>query len=136
MKAIQLRTNIYEGMIEWISFDRLVNIKKISEGEFGSIFSATWLDGIREIKEIEKTDKDEDDDDSDFNNNKDNGNYMYMRTRKPSSTVALKTLSGSKENHDFLKEFEILAKCGLMGTKLKIYGLAQNTETNEYLMAF
>ncbi|RIB30491.1 kinase-like domain-containing protein [Gigaspora rosea] len=123
MKAIQLRTNIYE-----------VNIKKIGEGGFGSIFSATWLDGIREIKEIEKTDKDEDDDDSD--DNKDNGNYMYMRTRKPSSTVALKTLSGSKENHDFLKEFESLAKCGLMGTKLKIYGLAQNTETNEYLMAF
>ncbi|RIB30161.1 kinase-like domain-containing protein, partial [Gigaspora rosea] len=137
MKAIQLRTNIYEGIIEWISFDRLVNIKKIGKGGFGSIFSATWLDGIREIKEIEKTDKDEDDDDSDFNDdNKDNGNYMYMRTHKPSSTVALKTLSGSKENHDFLKEFESLAKCGLMGTKLKIYGLAQNTETNEYLMAF
>ena len=102
MKALQLRTRFYEDMIEWISFDRLVNIKKIGEGGFGSIFSATWLDGIREIKEIEKTDKDEDDDDSD--DNKDNGNYMYMRTRKPSSTVALKTLSGSKENHDFLKE--------------------------------
>ncbi|RIB14513.1 kinase-like domain-containing protein [Gigaspora rosea] len=134
-------------MIEWISFDRLVNIKKIGEGGFGSIFSATWLDGIREIKEIEKTDKDEDDDvdveddedddDSDFNDdNKDDDNYIYVRTRKPSSTVALKTLSGSKENHDFLKEFESLAKCGLMGTKLKIYGLAQNTKTTEYLMVF
>ncbi|RIB10154.1 kinase-like domain-containing protein [Gigaspora rosea] len=125
----------------------LVNIKKIGEGGFGSIFSASWLDGIREIKEIVKTDNDEDvdidvedhedDDDSDFNDdNKDNGNYIYMRTRKPSSTVALKTLSGSKENHDFLKEFESLAKCGLMGTKLKIYGLAQNTKTNECLMVF
>ncbi|RIB02337.1 kinase-like domain-containing protein [Gigaspora rosea] len=155
MKAIQLRTYSYEGIIEWISFDRLVNIKKIGEGGFGSIFSATWLDGIREIKEIEKTDKDEnddvdveDDDDSNFNDdnkdddsnfnddNKDDDNYIYMRARKPSSTIALKTLSGSKKNHDFLKEFESLAKCGLLGTKLKIYGLAQNTKANEFLMAF
>ncbi|RIB10574.1 hypothetical protein C2G38_2205712 [Gigaspora rosea] len=89
MKAIQLRTYSYEGIIEWISFDRLVNIKKIGEGGFGSTFSATWLDGIREIKEIEKTDKnedddvdvedDEDDDDSDFNDyNKDDDNYIYI----------------------------------------------------------
>ena len=99
-------------MIEWISFDRLVNIKKIGEGGFGSIFSATWLDGIREIKEIEKIDNDEDDDVdnedigyNDFNDdNKDDDSYIYIRARKPSSTVALKTLSGSKENHDFLKE--------------------------------
>ena len=62
MKAIQLRTYSYDGIIEWISFDRLVNIKKIGEGGFGSIFSATWLDGIREIKEIEKTDKNKNDD--------------------------------------------------------------------------
>ena len=46
MKALQLRTRFYEDMIEWISFDRLVNIKKIGEGGFGSIFSATWLDEI------------------------------------------------------------------------------------------
>ncbi|RIB15247.1 kinase-like domain-containing protein [Gigaspora rosea] len=137
MKAIQLRTYIYEGMIEWISFDRLVNIKKIGEGGFGSIFSATWLDGIQAINEIEKTDKDEVIGYNDFNDdNNDDDNYIYKRARKPSITVALKTLSGSKENHDFLNEFESLAKCGLGGTKLKIHGLTQNTKTNEYLMVF
>ena len=67
-------------MIEWIPFDRLNNIKKIGEGGFGSVFSATWLDGIRKI------------------NN-------YKRAREQSSVVALKTLSSSKENStDFLKE--------------------------------
>ncbi|CAG8713846.1 10134_t:CDS:1, partial [Ambispora leptoticha] len=42
-------TNAYECMIEWIPFDRIMDIKEIGEGKSGSIFSATWLDGIRNI---------------------------------------------------------------------------------------
>src|SRR5437773_1284622 len=72
MKESQLKIIGYEKMIEWIPFDRLDNIKKIGQGGFGSVFSATWLDGIRTIVDSE-------------------------RSREPSSTVALKTLSGSKE---------------------------------------
>ncbi|RIB23272.1 hypothetical protein C2G38_2291420 [Gigaspora rosea] len=113
-------------MIKWISFDRLVNIKKIGEGGFGSIFSATWVDGIQEIKEIGKTDNDEDDVDNedigynDFNDdNKDDDNYIYMRARKPSALLLSKP-------HQFVS----LTKCGLWGTKLKIYGLTQNTKAS------
>ena len=74
MKGFQLRIQKYKDMIEWIPFDRLNNIKKIGQGGFSSVFSATWLDGIRKI------------DGDDFN---------YERSREESSTVAIKTLSGS-----------------------------------------
>ena len=80
MKGVQLRTWEYERVIEWIPFDRLNNIKKIGQGGFSSVFSATWLDGVRKLND-------------------------NVRTREPFSTVALKTLSDSKKNsHDFLKE--------------------------------
>jgi hypothetical protein len=69
-------------MIEWIPYDRLVNKEKIGNGEFGSVYSATWLVGIRKIEGIKVNDD----------------NYLYKRSREPNSTVALKTLSG------FLKE--------------------------------
>ncbi|RIB15256.1 kinase-like domain-containing protein [Gigaspora rosea] len=113
MKGFQLRTFEYKRMIEWIPFDRLNNIKKIGQGGFSSVFSATWLDGIR------KLDKN-------------------VRIREPFSTVALKTLSDSKKNSlDFLKEFESHMKCNKKwDSKLELYGLTQNTKTNEYLMVF
>ena len=79
MKAFQLRTWRYEDVIEWIPFDRLSEIKKIGKGGFGSVYSATWLDGIRKIKTI----------------NIDDDNYSYKRSREASSIVAIKTLSGS-----------------------------------------
>ncbi|RIB05889.1 hypothetical protein C2G38_560199 [Gigaspora rosea] len=89
MKPLQLRTISYEDVIEWIPFDRLSEVKKIGKGGFGLVFKATWLDGIRRNVETIK----------------DGGNDIYKRVREPSSTVALKTLTSSKENNnDFLKE--------------------------------
>ncbi|KAF0477717.1 serine/threonine protein kinase [Gigaspora margarita] len=84
IKEFQLRTREYEGMIEWIPFDRLENIKTIGRGGFGTVFSAIWLDGIRTI-------------------NADVGNYI--KAREKYSMVALKALPDSKKNSlDFLKE--------------------------------
>ncbi|RIB10893.1 kinase-like domain-containing protein [Gigaspora rosea] len=121
IKRFQLRTFEYESMIEWIPFERLKNIKKIGQGGFSTIFSAIWMDGIRKIKEIKETDYDS----------------KYIGTRELSSTVALKTLSGSKENPlEFSKEFDNYMKCRLYGSKLKIYGLTRNIKTKEYMMIF
>ena len=66
-------------MIEWIPFDRLSVVEKVGKGGFGSVYKATWLDGIWKVEKI--------DDDN------------YKGTREASSTVALKTLSD-----DSLKE--------------------------------
>ncbi|RIB07457.1 kinase-like domain-containing protein [Gigaspora rosea] len=82
MKTFQLRANRYEDVIEWIPFDKLSDVKKIGKGGFGSVYSATWLDGIRKVKTI-----------------KDGDNDIYKRVREQSSTVALKTLASSIENN-------------------------------------
>ncbi|RIB20469.1 kinase-like domain-containing protein [Gigaspora rosea] len=114
MKEFQLRARAYEDAIEWIPFNRLSDVKEIGKGGFGFVYSATWLDGVRKVN-------------------------SYKRSRKPSSTVALKTLTNSEENKvDFLKEFKSLMECKLQrnSTKLAIYGITQNTKTNEFLMVF
>ncbi|RIB04224.1 kinase-like domain-containing protein [Gigaspora rosea] len=106
---IATRTRSYEDVIEWIPFDRLLEIKKIGEGGFGSVYSAAWLDGIRKVETI-----------------KDGNNDIYKRARELSSIVALKTLA----------EFKSLMACKINHAKLAIYGITQNTETKEYLMVF
>ncbi|RIB13924.1 kinase-like domain-containing protein [Gigaspora rosea] len=120
MKTFQLRAWNYGDAIEWIPFNKLSDVKEIGKGGFGSVYSATWLDGIRKV-EYFKVDDD---------------NYSYKRSREPNSIVALKTLANSKENNDFLKEFKSLMECKLNFSKLAIYGITQNTETKEYLMVF
>ncbi|RIB11885.1 kinase-like domain-containing protein, partial [Gigaspora rosea] len=121
VKTFQLRAMMYEDVIEWIPFDRLSEIKKIGKGGFGSVYSATWLDGIRKVETI-----------------KDGDNDIYKRAREQSSTVALKTLAASsmENNNDYLKEFKSLMACKINSAKLAIYGITQNTETKEYLMVF
>src|SRR3989337_344064 len=32
-------------ILEWVSFDRLTDIKQIGEGGFAKVYTATWVDG-------------------------------------------------------------------------------------------
>ncbi|RIB29542.1 hypothetical protein C2G38_2155183 [Gigaspora rosea] len=43
-EKIQFKATEYGVVVEWIPFNRLVNIQKTSESESGSAFLATWLD--------------------------------------------------------------------------------------------
>ncbi|RIB02869.1 kinase-like domain-containing protein [Gigaspora rosea] len=83
---------LYKDTIEWIPFDRLSDIKEIGKGGFGSIYRATCSDGIRKIEKIKIDDK----------HKSNNDNYIYKRSREPNRIVALKTLSSSKRNQNFL----------------------------------
>ncbi|RIB22136.1 kinase-like domain-containing protein, partial [Gigaspora rosea] len=107
---------MYDEMIEWIPFNRLSNIKKIGKGGFGTVFSATWLDGIRTTV-------------------KDSKKEEYTKSRETSSTVALKTLSNSQDlsSSDFLQQFKNHMRCKLECGELDIYGLTQCTENQEHL---
>ncbi|RIB26459.1 kinase-like domain-containing protein [Gigaspora rosea] len=115
MKSFQLRTFAYENVIEWIPFDKLSDIKEVGKKvDFGSVFKATWMDGIRKV---------------------DGNEFNYVRARESSSIVALKTLTSSKETN-FLKEFKSLMICNLNYSKLAIYGITQNKETKLYVVTF
>ncbi|RIB18998.1 kinase-like domain-containing protein [Gigaspora rosea] len=107
IKKFQLKATEYTDVIEWIPFNRLDNVRKIGKRGFGSVFSATWLDGKRIASGGSKS-------------------------RTPSYIVALKTLPGLQKN--FLREFKNYAEFRLVGSNLEVYGLTQNTTNNEYLM--
>ena len=74
------------SVLEWIPYDKFINIKFIAKGGFAEVYSATWIDG--NIKGWEE-----------FNNWK----------RYGSLQVALKVLNNSSENicEDFLNEVHI-----------------------------
>ncbi|RIB18385.1 kinase-like domain-containing protein [Gigaspora rosea] len=106
IKGFQLKATKYEDVIEWIPFNRLDNVRKIGEGGFGLVFSATWLDG----------------------------KIIGRQSRTLPYIVALKTLPGSQKN--FLREFKSYMEVRLVGCNLEVYGLTQNTTNNEYMMVF
>ena len=83
IQKTQLVANISDRVIEWIPYHKLKHIKYIAKGEFGSVYSAFWLDG--------KIDK--------WNiNNQQWDRLGYQR-------VALKILNNSSNSiSDFLKE--------------------------------
>ncbi|RIB28297.1 hypothetical protein C2G38_2158278 [Gigaspora rosea] len=96
IKKFQLIALEYTKVIEWIPFNRLDSIRKIGEGGggFGSVYFATWLDGIRKTDYV---------------------NERYVRTRESSSEVVLKTLPYSEESLLSLKEYEELHEIHVAG---------------------
>ncbi|RIB23219.1 hypothetical protein C2G38_2171927 [Gigaspora rosea] len=59
-----------------IPFNKLSDVKEIGKGEFGSVYSATWLDGIRKLMMMTIVTA-----------------MIKTRAYEPSSTIALKTLT-------------------------------------------
>jgi hypothetical protein len=45
IQETQLSANDYHKVLEWIPYDRFYNIKYISEGDFGKVYRANWIDG-------------------------------------------------------------------------------------------
>jgi hypothetical protein len=66
---------VFKKALEWISYDRLYDIKYITKGGFGKIYRAIWIDGY-----IDGWDKD---------------NQNWKRNNK-NMVVALKSLDNSK----------------------------------------
>src|SRR5260364_95461 len=81
IKEFQFNATEYEKVIEWIPFDKLINLQEINE-ESDLVFMATWVKGVRIIKD-------------------DYGKYMQSRTI---SSVDLMKLNCSQT--DILELFE------------------------------
>ena len=81
IKSTQLKATYYHysNHLQWISYNDLTNIKKISENEFATLYKATWLNGY-----------------------KDDGGYKRISEDTP---VALKKLHNSQNiSNEFLNE--------------------------------
>ncbi|RIB30427.1 kinase-like domain-containing protein [Gigaspora rosea] len=117
IKEFQLKATAFENVIEWIPFDKLENIKIIGKGGFGTVYSSNWLDGKRMVEG--------------------DNSLGYVRYRKKSCDVALKTMPGSQtSSSEFLNEFKNHMQCRFGGSTLEVYGLTQNTETGQYMMVY
>ncbi|EXX61550.1 kinase-like domain-containing protein [Rhizophagus irregularis DAOM 181602=DAOM 197198] len=101
--------------LEWVLYNRFVDIKLISEGGFSKVYSATWLDGKSEYEELN------------------NGSWKKLDS-KPMK-VALKKLNGSQNISDkYLNELKICWNIYLKSHYLSFYGMTKDPITNEFIM--
>ncbi|RHZ60315.1 hypothetical protein Glove_355g54 [Diversispora epigaea] len=101
-------------VIEWIPYDRLKDIKEIAKGGFGTIYKAKWVYG-----RIKRWDV---------------GIQQWERWSQ--RDVALKKFDTNftSLNGDFLNEIAIHLKARSAFTSIRIYGITQDSETNEYIL--
>ncbi|CAG8578589.1 9817_t:CDS:10, partial [Acaulospora morrowiae] len=105
IREFQLKSTSYEGVIEWIPYNRLSNLHKI-----GSNFQALWLDEIRKVE-----------------NN--------TRSHTTSHPVEIKKFNNSQiDTLEFIKEFKNYVQLKNYGRK--IFGITQDTTTNQYMIVF
>ncbi|UZO20306.1 uncharacterized protein OCT59_012732 [Rhizophagus irregularis] len=110
-------------LFEWISYDQFDDIREIGKRCYSTVYSAIWKDGLLYDKKI---------------NHQWKGirKQEYKWERKPNAKVALKCLHNSKNFLDeFINKVKIYSNRS-MENILKIYGISQNPNTNDYIMVF
>ncbi|EXX68725.1 Mkk2p [Rhizophagus irregularis DAOM 197198w] len=112
VQNMQLKINNYNDIIvEWIPYDQFNNIKEIGKGGFSTVYLAIWKDGPLKYD-------------------------MELKRTTPNKEVALKCLYNSQNiTNEFLNEvnaYSINFNDGI----LKIYGISQNPDTNDYIIVF
>ncbi|CAG8553981.1 1787_t:CDS:2, partial [Acaulospora morrowiae] len=110
IKEFQLKTTKYEDFIEWIPFYKLTNLQKIGKLEF----KAQWLSGIRIVE---------------------SRNPLYSKVNTL-EFIQSRTLSYAVELQKFndsqIDALEFIKK----DSKLRLYGITQDTTTNQYMIVF
>ncbi|CAG8444836.1 13208_t:CDS:1 [Dentiscutata heterogama] len=92
---------------EWIPYNSLSEIKFISKGGFGAVYSAKWDKGIKYFSIVD-------------------GDKYY--TRSEPCTVALKQLEGENDTiHLFLREIQAQFNC------CHLYGVTKDPSTSQYM---
>uniref|UniRef100_U9T908 Protein kinase domain-containing protein n=1 Tax=Rhizophagus irregularis (strain DAOM 181602 / DAOM 197198 / MUCL 43194) TaxID=747089 RepID=U9T908_RHIID len=115
-EALNYYGNYYPEFLEWVSFDRFEDIKKIGEGGFAKVYSATWIDGRAKYKRQD-----------------DEG---WKKLDPEPMKVALKNLNGSQSmSAEYLNELQThwnLNKS--LKSSLKFYGMTKDPATKEFMM--
>ncbi|CAB4439868.1 unnamed protein product [Rhizophagus irregularis] len=106
---------VFKKALEWISYDRLYDIKYITKGGFGKIYKANWIDGY-----IDKWDE--------YNQN-------WKRNNK-NMVIALKSLNNSKDvTLKFMNEIMLHNKGKINNNFIiEFYGITQDPKTKDYMM--
>ncbi|EXX72083.1 Ypk2p [Rhizophagus irregularis DAOM 197198w] len=116
VQYIQLSSHSYNAChaLEWIPYNKFYDIEYIAKGGFGKVYKANWKDGC-----IDKWD--------DENQN--------WRRKNQNMLVALKSLNNSKNvTLEFMNEITSHCKVNLGRCIVKLYGITQDPETENYAM--
>ncbi|EXX78472.1 Skm1p [Rhizophagus irregularis DAOM 197198w] len=115
MKSCQMKTLFPYGIIEWIPYEKLQNIKFLTKGGYSEIYTANWI----------------------------NGGYVGWHTKKQQlkklgkrQKVILKTLGNvGSENKRWFDEAKIhLTISNKSLAIVQCYGLTQNTSDGNYML--
>ncbi|CAB5364385.1 unnamed protein product [Rhizophagus irregularis] len=92
IKDTMYKQKYSDRFLEWVPFDKFVNIKEIGEGGFAKVYSATWIDG-----------------NSDFYKN---GDGSWRKEEPEPKKIALKRLYGSQDmSNKYLNEVSFILYC-------------------------
>ncbi|CAB5380279.1 unnamed protein product [Rhizophagus irregularis] len=120
IQKMQLKISNYDDIIvEWIPYNQLNSIKEIGKGGFATVYFAIWKDGPLKYE-------------------------MELKRTTPNKEVALKCLHNSQNiTNEFLNEVNAYSinDSTFFGNYrkreygiLKIYGISQNPDTNNYII--
>ncbi|RHZ84936.1 hypothetical protein Glove_74g204 [Diversispora epigaea] len=110
----QLNADVGYKVIEWIPYDRFRGIKQIAKGGYGTIYYATWIDGLISQWDIE--------------------NQRWIRKNR--YEVVLKRFDGIVGiNDDFLNEMIIHLRANSRSiASTSLYGITKDPKTQEYMI--
>ncbi|RIB22745.1 hypothetical protein C2G38_954481 [Gigaspora rosea] len=108
IKEFQFKATEYEKVVEWIQFDKLINLQEI-KGESDFVSMATWVKGVRTFKG-------------------ESGKFTQSRTI---SSVDLMKLNYSQTSTlELVENFKVLMQL----EKYRIHGITQNTENGQFVL--
>ncbi|EXX57518.1 Kic1p [Rhizophagus irregularis DAOM 197198w] len=121
IQEAQLNARNNNEVIEWIDYNRFINIRYIARGGFSIIYGADWLDGSIDCWNYEKKD-------------------WNRITQKNGIRVILKSLNDSSNIHeDFLNELKnhlkfLYSAINNYSNFVKIYGITKDPNTSNYMI--
>ena len=101
----QLNAKQYKGVLEWIPYNRLTNVKYLDKGGFSTVYKAIWLDGFIQEWDYENSQWERWTEEIDIDSDEDDNNISKIKGHE----VVLKSLDNSSSlNDEFLNEVIIL----------------------------
>ncbi|GBB97339.1 hypothetical protein RclHR1_02970014 [Rhizophagus clarus] len=99
--------------LEWVPFDRFINIEQIEEEGVSKVYSAIWTDGKPEFRLI---------------------NGSWRKSEFKSMKVILKSLNESQNITECLNKLKFYWNLCKMDDTLKFYGITKKPKTEEIMM--